>query len=194
MPRLCEPCRFHSADDTLTACPQCGGTVKFTLLPPSDSAPPPVEFGEEAAPPPPSAPLGVTDFFRGKLLWVTLLVVVGLFAAAVGVWALRGDSFEQRVAKVKVGMPMLDAMRIMGDDNKPAKKKPGVHLHFGNGPPAGDPDRFGTFDEPVDVWGEGSVEYEEGLEAVRIDYANGMVTAVVPKKAEGGMRKKYTYN
>ncbi len=193
MPRLCEPCRFHSADDALTACPECGGPVKFTLLPPTNFAPPPVDLGR-AAPPPRPPQMGLSDFFRGKLLWVSAAVIVGLFAVAVGLWLMRGDSFEQKVAKVKVGMPMTDAMLVMGDDNKPAKKKPRLHLHFGNGPPAGDPERFGEFDDTIDVWGEGWVEYEELTEAVRIEYANGKVTGVYPKKATGGMRTRYTYD
>jgi hypothetical protein len=193
MPRLCEPCRFHSADDAITACPQCAGPVKFTLLPPTNAAPPPVDLGDEA-PPPAATPMGLTDFFRGKLLWVSVAVVAALFAGAVGLWALRGDTFEQRVAKVKVGMPMLDAMRLMGDDNKPKQMRPSFNITIGGKPGQDDPSRFSDFDEPIDVWGEGFVEYEEGTEAVRIEYANGKVTAVVPKKAEGGMRKKYTYN
>jgi len=193
MPRLCEPCRFHSADDTLKACPQCGGSVKFTLLPPTNAAPPPVNLGDDAPPTRP-APLGVGDFFRGKLLIVSVAVVGLVLVAVVGLWLLRGDTFEQRVAKVKVGMPMLDAMRIMGDDNKPAPKKNKFNLTIGGKPGQDDPNRFSDFDAPIDVWGEGSVDYEEGSQGVLIEYSNGKVTGVHPKRAEGGMRKKYTYN
>lgn len=193
MPRLCEPCRFHSADDTLSACPECGGSVKFTLLAPTNAAPPPVDLGDDTPPPRP-APLGVGDFFRGKLLVISAVVVVLVLAAVVGLWLLRGDTFEQRVTKVKVGMPMLDAMRIMGDDNKPKQKKPSFNVTIGGKPGQDDPNRFSDFDAPIDVWSEGYVEYEEGTEAVRIEYANGKVTGVYPKRAEGGLRKKYTYN
>ncbi len=193
MPRLCEPCRFHSADEALSACPQCGEPVKFTLLPPTNFAPPPVELGETAPPVRPPQ-MGLSDFFRGKLLWVSAAAIVGLFAVAVGLWLMRGDTFEQKVAKLKVGMPITDAMLVMGDDNKPAKKRPSINITIGGKPGQDDPRRFSDFDEPVDVWGEGFVEYEEGSDAVRIEYANGKVTGVYPKKAEGGLRKKYTYN
>jgi hypothetical protein len=44
------------------------------------------------------------------------------------------------------------------------------------------------------VWGEGCVEYADGADAVRIEYARGKVTGVFPKKAEGELRKKYSYN
>lgn len=193
MPRMCEPCRFHSADDALTACPECGGPVKFTLLPPANTAPPPIELGEVAPSPRPAA-VGVRDLFRGKLVWVSVAAVVCLFAVVVGLWLMRGDSFGQKVAKLQVGMPMTDAMRVMGDDNKPVRKRPSVNITIGGKPGRDDATRFSDFDEPVDVWGKGFVDYEDGPDAVRIEYANGKVTGVIPKKAEGGLRKKSTYN
>jgi hypothetical protein len=58
MPRLCEPCRFHSSDDALVACPECGGRVKFTLLPPTNAATPPVDLGESSPPTPSPGPGG----------------------------------------------------------------------------------------------------------------------------------------
>ena len=193
MSRLCEPCRFHSSDDALSACPECGGPVKFTLLPPTNAAPPPVELGQGDPSPRPAA-IGVSDFFRGKLLWVSAAAIVGLFAVVVVLWLMRSDTFEQKVAKLKVGMPMADAMRLMGDDNKPAEMRPSVNITIGGKPGQDHPGKFSDFDEPTDVWGEGFVDYEDGTDAVRIEYANGKVTGVIPKKAEGGLRKKYTYN
>ena len=188
MARLCEPCRFHSADDSLTACPECGGPVKFTLLPPQGSDPNLLynEVDRGGAP----QPTGLGDFFRGKMLVVTVLVVVGLFGAVVGVWYLKGDRFSDKVAKLKTGMRMTEAMRIMGDDNKPKAKRPSLNITIGGAPE--DPNRFSDFDAPIDTSGEGFVEYEGGGEAVRIDYRNGLVTNVQVKRAEGGLRKKYT--
>ena len=191
MPRLCEPCRLHSADDTLNICPACGGPLKFTLLPPPAATDPPHESGE-AAPPPPR-PWGFADLFSGKLLWASLAVLILVPAVVVGVWAVGGDTFDRRVGKLKVGMPMRDAMRVMGDDNRQKGKRPAFHFTIGGKQGQDDPNRFADFDAPLDVWGEGWVEYEEGAEAVRVSYSTGAVTAVERTKAEGGLRKRYTY-
>ena len=48
MARFCEPCRHHSTDYFLTACPQCGGPVKVTLLPPPNAAPEPMTLHAES--------------------------------------------------------------------------------------------------------------------------------------------------
>lgn len=196
MPRLCEPCRFHSSDDSVSDCPQCGGPVKFTLLPPPNAGQTTATATATAAPPAPprstsSGRVGLSDLFRGKLLYISVGVIAAVFVAVLALWLLRGDSFEQKVAKVKVGMSMPEAMRIMGDDNKP-KKKAKVNFTVGPNGVQETPDRFSDFDEPIDVWGEGSVEYVDGFDAVVIEYRNGVVTGVTPKKREGGMRKKTT--
>lgn len=194
MPGLCEPCRFHSSDDCLSACPQCGGPVKFTLLPPPNAGP--STATATTAPPArprslPSGRVGLSDLFRGKMLYASVGIIAAVFVGVIALWLLRGDSFEQKVAKLKVGMPMPEAMRIMGDDNKP-KKKAKVNFTVGPNGVRETPDRFSDFDEPIHVWGEGSVESADGFGAVVIEYLNGVVTGVTPKKREGGKRKKTT--
>lgn len=187
MPRLCEPCRFHSADDSLPACPVCSGVVKYTLLGPPGSDPDLVAVAQGRQPAAPE-PAGLGDFFRGKMLVVTAVVVVGLVAAIFGVWYLRGDGFDERTAKLKPGMKMTDAMRIMGDANKPKAKKPSINITIGGEPD--DPDRFGDFDAPIETSGTGYVEYASGTSGVRIHYTDHVVTKVEPYTPTGGLRKR----
>jgi hypothetical protein len=190
MPRLCEPCRFHSADDSLSACPECAGPVKFTLLPPTNEAPPPVDLGRHAPTPP--KPVGASDFFRGKMLWVTAGVVAALFAAVVAVFLLREEPFGQRVAKIKPGMSMTEVLRIMDDSNQ-AKKTRKVGFTVGaNGVQEFD-ERTVDSSMVTDVWdADGWVEYAEGFEGVRIEYSRNVVTRVTPIKPDrtkGGWRE-----
>jgi Flp pilus assembly protein TadB len=88
--------------------------------------------------------VGVRDLFRGKLLWASATATVGVFAVVLGLWLMRGDAFEQRVAKLQVGLPMLDAMRVMGDDNMPAPQKTKFNLTLGCKSGQDDQNRFPT--------------------------------------------------
>jgi hypothetical protein len=189
MPRLCEPCRFHSADDSLSACPVCGGVVKFTLLGPPGSDPD-LMAAQQARESGRSQLTGLGHFFRGKMLVVTAVAVVGLVAAIFGVWYLRGDSFDDRTAKLKPGMKMTDAMRIMGDANKPKAKRPSINITVGG--EGEDPNRIPDFDRPVETTGTGYVEYASGTSGVRIHYTDHVVTKVEPYTPTGGLRKRVT--
>jgi hypothetical protein len=188
MPRLCEPCRFHSADDSLSACPVCGGVVKFTLLGPPGSDPD-LLAAQQARESGRSQLTGLGHFFRGKMLVVTAVAIVGLVVAIFGVWYLRGDGFDERLAKVKPGMKMTDAMRIMGDPNqeKPQRKKIGITIGGSE-----DPNRIPDFDRPVETDGTGFVEYSSGTSGVRIHYTDHVVTKVEPYTPTGGLRKRVT--
>ena len=44
MPATCEGCRYYSAENQSGPCPACGRPLKFTLLPPPDTDPPPLDL------------------------------------------------------------------------------------------------------------------------------------------------------
>lgn len=180
MPRLCEPCRLQTADDAATSCAGCGGPVKFTLLPPPGEDAPPMaglpSTLEEVRP----KPFDLRELLRGRARVVTFAVGAAFAVAMLGLWLVRGDSFEARVAKVKPGMAVAEAMRVMGDPNRPKAKR--WRIDFGGGRD----ERFQDFDRPVDTAGDGSLVYERGLNGVCIRYERGVVTDVEPRAAEGG--------
>lgn len=186
MARHCEPCRFHTTDDTVRTCPDCGGEVKFTLLGPHGSDPDLIAADASRARK--SQSVGLGDFLQGKLLVMSAFVVSGLFAAVFGVWYLRGDTFDDRTAKVKPGMRMSEAMRIMGDRNEPTTPPRKMTIALGVEGEQHIPD----FDRPVETDGEGYVEYASGSTGVRIHYANHVVTKVEPYTPTGGLRKRVT--
>lgn len=185
MARLCEPCRFHTPDDAVTACATCGGPVKFTLLPPVNGDAEPVaglpSTKAELSPP----PFDLRELFRGKAKLATSLAVAGFVAAAVTLYWTRSDSFEERAAKVRPGMSMATAMDVMG---KPRKAKKKYTISFGDT----GMERFEDFDRAFDVSGDGIITYEKGINAVWIHYERGLVTRVELKDAVGGMRKRYS--
>ena len=111
MARFCEPCRYHSIDDSLTACPQCGGPVKFTLLPPPAASPEPMDVhsgGEES---PAAHPRNnrMTWYLVGGA--AALIAFVGLGLLLTG---NLGEGFDARAKKIKPGMSMEQAAGIMG--------------------------------------------------------------------------------
>lgn len=107
----------------------------------------------------------MNEFFQGRLRLYVGGFGVAIFFAVLAAWFGRGDTFEQRMAKLKPGMKMSAAMTVMGDNNKP-KKRPLFKFSIGD---TGD-DRFTDFDAPIDTTGDGYVEYERGFNAVRISY------------------------
>ncbi|MGL6073468.1 MAG: hypothetical protein ACRC8S_04820 [Fimbriiglobus sp.] len=174
MPRLCEPCRWHTADDSVTVCSSCGGPVKFTLLAPPGEKPEPIA-GLPGSPEMAEKRVGFKDFFRGKTGKILGgAIVLGLVVVS-AMLLFRWQSFEAKVAKIKPGMKMLDAMRIFGDENGPAMVN-SVRVRF-----RGIPIPF-TMQErthaPIDVYGFGSMDYEGGFQHIRIHYADGLVTKV----------------
>ena len=184
MPRLCEPCRYHTPDDAVTACATCGGPVKFTLLPPVNVDAEPIA-GVPSTRSELSPPFDLRELVRGKTKLLTGLVVLGFVAAAFALHWTRADSFEERAAKVTPGMSMTAAMKVMGQPRKPKKR---YTISFGDT----GMERFQDFDRPFDVSGDGIVTYEKGIDAVWIHYERGVVTRVESKVAEGGLRKRYT--
>ena len=52
MPTTCEGCRFYYPADAPGPCPGCGGPLRFTLLPPLNADPAPLDLSPADAPPP----------------------------------------------------------------------------------------------------------------------------------------------
>ena len=188
MARLCEPCRFHSAADALKECPHCGGAVKFTLLPPP---------GEEAKPMPglrsvASQREAVSKNRQLLAYGVGGVILVLILIFGFGAFAGLGQPFESRVMKIKVGMPMAQAAKIMGESDQPKRKKFSITFG-GNGGNGDDESRIPDFNKPADYSGSGYADFTggSGLD-VRINYENGIVTGIVPIAHEGGMRKRTT--
>ncbi len=185
MARFCEPCRFHSVDDSLTACPQCGGPVKFTLLPPPNATPEPMALDLESE----SAPAAILR--NNRMTWylvggaAALIACVGLGLLLTG---NLGEGFDARAKKIKSGMAMEQAAGIMGETQKPAGKK----WSFTFGEPESHAEPMPDFDRPMDYSGEGYVVYEGSTSGLKIHFRDGVVTRVEEVAREGGMRKRIT--
>lgn len=185
MPRLCEPCRRHAADDSASACAACGGPLKFTLL----AAP-----GEDAAPMAGVAatheelygkPVSLADFFQGKrpyLIGGGLLSFVALIALMVWV---RGGTVDEQVARIHVGMSATEVMLIVnGDRPKPKKWKIELGATSHKEP-------MPDFDRDVDVSVEESyVDYIRGDKCIRFHFSKGVVSRIEHRQAEHGLRKR----
>ena len=185
MARFCEPCRLHSTDDSIRECPQCGGVVKFTLLPPLNEDAGPMAGVQSRRQ---RTAVAVELEHRSRAKWY----YVGGGLAMVALLALvftnsLGESFESRVKKVKPGMPMEQAAWTMGDKNQSKTKK--YSISIGDD---GNPDRMPDFDRPVDFSGSGYVVYEGLMDGVKIHYQNGIVTQGEEVARQGGMRKRTT--
>ena len=188
MPRLCEPCRIHTADDSATCCPSCGGPVKFTLLAPPNEAAAPMD-GIAATPEQLyGKPVEILDFLRGRrpvyiggafVAVVVLILAIGWF---------RGGSFDDRVARIHVGMDATKALAILNDGNRPKPKKWKIELGA-----TSHKDPMPDFDRPTDVsTGEGHVVIHHGGESVTLHYAGGLVTKIERGDAVRGLRKRVT--
>ena len=183
MPRICEPCRYHTADDAVKACPKCKKPVKFTLLPILGEESKPLAglpvLPEDVRP----VPVRVSHLFRGQTGIIIAATMVALSLGVIAIGMVR-ETFEDRVAKIKPGMAVIEAMRAMGDNNV-HKKKLKIKVLVGGTPS----DTCGEdFDDPIDITGDGYLVYEHVMDAVHITYQDGIVTKVERKDAVGGMR------
>ena len=185
MARFCEPCRYHSVEDSLIACPQCGGPVKFTLLSPPNAVPDPMELHTRSEDTP------VERIRNNRMTWylvggaAALIVCVGLGLLLSG---NLGEGFDARAKKIKPGMPMEQAAGIMGETQKPAGKK----WSFTFGEPESHAEPMPDFDRPMDYSGEGYVVYEGSTSGLKVHFRDGVVTRVEEGAREGGMRKRIT--
>lgn len=185
MPGLCEPCRFHSADDALVECPQCGGPVKFTLFAPTngESAAIPLQAVEADRPAARSVGHRMNWYLAGGAL--AMIAVVGIALAVTG---NLGEGFDARVKKVKPGMPMDRAAHIMGESDKPKGKKLSITVGHPESHAEGMPD----FDRPMDYSGSGHVIYNGPSSGVKIHFQDGVVTKVEEVPRLVGMRRRVT--
>ena len=185
MARFCEPCRLHSTDDSIRECPQCGGAVKFTLLPPVNEDAGPMAGVQSRRQ---RTAVAVEFAHKSRAKWYYLGGGLAVIALLTLVFTDSfGESFENRVKKLKPGMPMEQAALVMGDKHQVKPKK--YTFLIGDG---GNPDRMPDFDRPVDFTGSGHVVYEGLMTAVKIHYQNGVVTRVEDVAREGGMGKRTT--
>lgn len=185
MARLCEPCRAYTADDAVTACLTCGGPVKFTLLPPVNGDAEPI-----AGVPTPCAerygrPLRLDQLPVGILEVVTGLVVVALIAVAGVLLSAQTESFDEREARLEPGISVAAAMEIMGGTRTPVRR-----FTFSSGDTA--MEVFQDIPRPFDDAGEGTLTYQKGGKAVRIQFENGIVTGVERSVAENGLVESVT--
>ncbi len=185
MAKLCEACRAHAPDDSLADCPTCGGPLKFTLLPPpgQDAEPlPGVPRGRtgrygnnpeaEGCAGDPPGPLGAVFGIWAKpaAVGLPLLLAVAVFCR----WLAASDDIEERAAKIRPGMPMVEAVRIMGSDPTPPRR----------------PARWPDVDMTPPTEGDGEVVWEGGSKAITVRFRDGVVTEVQHGEAQGGMRKR----
>ncbi len=179
MPKLCEACKFYSADNSPTACPTCSGPLKFTLLPPAGVTPEPVAD----APTKPTGKYGNTveepDVFERQVPKPLARLIprhywgpVGAACFAMGIviyiarWQMADDAFASTVDQIKPGAPILQVIEKMGDD----------------------PEDLGI--GPND---SGELVWEYRTQGVVVKYSNGRVTSVQKTAATGGMRRRAVY-
>lgn len=179
MPKICEPCRVHLADNAVTECPECGQAMKLTFLPPPGQPADKLLLKDRPPRREVKSSTGGGDVFAfvgENMRWIR----IGFLLVCILIGALlrlnSGGTFEQRLAKCHVGMPILEAMKHFDDDNRPARQH-GAHRFTGTP----DDGSLNAFDSPVDVMGDGWVEYDDGSDSVRIHFDNGRVTRLERK-------------
>lgn len=115
-------------------------------------------------------------------------VLFAVLGTALALHGGFGESFERRVEKVKPGIAMAQASRIMGESERSKPKK----ITFSIGDTGSDEDRMPDFDRPMDYSGSGYVVYESMMSGVKIHFRDGVVTRVEEVARQGGMRKRTT--
>jgi len=174
MPKTCEPCGFYSAENTPTACPTCGGGLRFTLLPPRGQAAAPLE-GVETAPTATARArakkegvlesLGISEI-NPRYLWIGFLILVSI-GGFFGSQYVTG----QRLKEVRPGMHISEAARLIDHNDDEAYLNSDM-VRFR--------DNFGPNDRS-----SGTFEYEDGPHHMVIQWNNGVVTRVENKGASG---------
>jgi hypothetical protein len=177
MMKVCEPCHYRAADNDETACPKCGGQLRFSFLSfdASSTPQPPVPI-----PPRPTAPSEswLPDGWRAvwehviesPTVMIVLLILLSGGAWGVGGWVLRAsysDDLPDLSGRIRVGMPIAEVNRL---------------LDPGSLGPAHAPRSRISDDDLVD----GTIEYEGNGVKLRIQFANGRVTAVEEAPSASG--------
>ena len=172
MPRICETCKHYVEADVPQPCPDGHGSMKFTLLAPAGEELERIEPDTRSRYHDPEPASWLTHPYA-KPAGAALLVVAGVLVI---VWQFGGNSFDSRVAKLKPGMTMTEAARVMGSPTEwPGSRR-----------------RFPDVDMSTPTEGDGEVVWEHGLQAVRVTFRNGIVTNVEEIEAKGGMRRRST--
>jgi hypothetical protein len=196
MPRQCEPCRVHVADDNAVPCLRCQQPMGFTFQSPSvpDEHAHVLPEHDDLRRRPNRAmlqePNPMWKAFWKKFgpipLWVGFLTCV---AFGWYFFTTNNNQFNKNVEELKPGMPVLEAMKMFGDDN--SGKRVGATFHFDG---SGKGVTFGDKDAALDIMKKGSVEYESGKNGVRIHFDRGVVTRVEKYEAMTGMKTKFVSN
>ena len=183
MPKICEPCRFYSTDNTPTASPTSGSGLRFTLLPPPGEAAAPLE-GVESAPTTTARArtqkegflesLGISEI-NPRYIWIGFLILL-----SVGGLLARQYQMGQRLKSVQPGMHISEAARLIDANDDDGGYVDARMMRFR--------DNFGPNDRT-----SGAFEYEDGAYHMLIRWQNGIVTTVENKGASrGGPRRAGT--
>jgi hypothetical protein len=181
VPRLCEVCRHFTPVDTPDVCPKGHGPLKFTLLPPPLQAAEPIPGlpGGRREPDPDDVverPRSVGPLIRHPYAMPAGVIVLGLLGLTLFAWQSTGNDYDSRVKKLRPGMTMAEAAKVMGSETDRPRR----------------PRRFPDIDMSVPTEGDGEVVWEHRTRAVKVTFRNGVVTGVEEVPATGGMRKRVT--
>ncbi|MBN9516916.1 hypothetical protein J0H58_00120 [bacterium] len=184
MPKQCEGCGFYSVSNDPSKCPECGGTLKFTFLPPA---------GKNAAPIAGLPTDPVNELSRrhraeggSRIHWglVKAICAALVTVTIMGVrFYLRQEARDQREAqqtaavdKIRPGMHISQAARL---------------LESGSNMPEWHGSTRHDFDPGDDS--DGSMEVNDGRNDLKITWRNGYVTSIERADGSGGTRRRATY-
>lgn len=176
MPKVCEPCGFYSTENTPTACPTCGGGLRFTLLAQRGVDPEPLANAGPAATTATARArsqkegflesMGITEI-NPRYIWAGFLILV-----SIGGFFGRHYVTGQRLKEVRPGMHISDAARL-------------IDTNDGEGYYNSEMVRFRDSFAANDI-SSGAFEYEDGPHHMIIRWHNGILTHVENRGASKG--------
>ena len=175
MPKHCEACRFYSAENEPTTCPNCQTSLRFTLLPPAgQSAAPLADVQSSSRESRPQQKEGFWDSMgvSPKVLMGALAVVL-----TIGGFAVRHMNAREQIDQVRPGMHISTAARLLDT---------GQGMHHPNS--VRFRDRFAPDDDS-----DGEYTLEANGAKVVVRWEDGIVTSVDREGgSSGGMRRSRT--